>query len=62
MRSSRHTTGQVAENSVANDATDAYHLHCIFATDLIIQEVVGPAPRYVVHVQSDVCQGGGGHD
>ncbi len=59
MRSSRHTTGQVAKNSVADDATDACHLRCIFATDLIIQEVVGPAQRYVVHVQSDVRQGEG---
>jgi hypothetical protein len=59
MRSSRHTTGQVAENSVAGDATDGCHLRRIFATDPIIHEVVGPAQRYVVHVQSDVHQGEG---
>ncbi len=59
MRSSRRTTGQVAENSMDDDATDACHLRRIFATDPIIQEVVGPAQRYVVHVQSDICQGEG---
>ncbi len=32
MRSSRRTTGQVAENSVADDATDACSLRRIFAT------------------------------
>jgi hypothetical protein len=34
MRSSRRTTGQVAENSVVDDATDACSLHRIFATFL----------------------------
>ena len=34
MRSSRRTTGQVAENSVADDATDACSLRRIFATFL----------------------------
>jgi hypothetical protein len=34
MRSSRHTTGQVAENSVVDDATDACSLRGIFATFL----------------------------
>ncbi len=60
MRSSRRTTGQVAENSMADNATDACHLRRIFATDPIIQEVVGPARRYVIHVQSDIRQGEGG--
>jgi hypothetical protein len=59
MRSNRHTTGQVAENSVVDDATNACHLRCIFATDPIIQEVVGPDRQYVVHVQSDVSHGEG---
>jgi hypothetical protein len=34
MRSSRRTTGQVAENSVVDDATDACSLRHIFATFL----------------------------
>jgi hypothetical protein len=34
MRSSRHTTGQVAENSVVDNATDACSLRLIFATFL----------------------------
>jgi hypothetical protein len=34
MRSSRRTTGQVAENGVVDDATDACSLRCIFATFL----------------------------
>ena len=34
MRSSKHTTGQVAENSIVDDATDACSLRRIFATFL----------------------------
>jgi hypothetical protein len=34
MRSSRRTTGQVAENSVVDNATDACSLRLIFATFL----------------------------
>jgi hypothetical protein len=34
MRSSRRTTGQVAENSIVDDATDACSLRRIFATFL----------------------------
>jgi hypothetical protein len=34
MRSSRRTTGEVAENSVVDDATDACSLRRIFATFL----------------------------
>jgi hypothetical protein len=34
MRSSRRTTGQVAENSIVDNATDACSLHCTFATFL----------------------------
>jgi hypothetical protein len=35
MRSSRRTTGQVAKNSVVDDATDTCSLRCIFATFLV---------------------------
>jgi hypothetical protein len=34
MRSSRHTTPHVAENSMVDNATDACSLRCIFATFL----------------------------
>ena len=34
MRSSKCTTGQVAENSIVDNATDACSLRCIFATFL----------------------------
>jgi hypothetical protein len=35
MRSTRHTTGHLAENSVVNDSTDACHFQRIFATFLV---------------------------
>jgi hypothetical protein len=35
MRSSRRSTGQVAKNSVVDDATDTCSLRCIFATILV---------------------------
>ena len=37
MRSSRHTTGHLAKNSVVDNFNDAYSLRCIFGTFLAVQ-------------------------
>jgi hypothetical protein len=52
MRSSRHTTGQAPENSVADDATDASSLQHLFAT-FLVESSASLAQPYFYLIQSN---------